>query len=100
MAIGLLLGVVFIVVAEWFFQALEVRPTQYAAMADYIVQDPDDQALRRLVSTALQDNKITSREYKPIVHHILDREGIYEQRLNIDKSKAEAKELVRRSLET
>ena len=35
---------------------------------------------------ALQDGKITSREFKPIIDHILDREGMYEQKVDVSET--------------
>lgn len=82
-ALSITVAVTFILSAEWFFQTLEVRPSQYVAMTDYLASDPADRRLRSLISNAISDDKISSREYKPIVDHVLEKYGIYEQKIEV-----------------
>lgn len=99
-AIGVLLAISLITAAEWFFQSLEIRPTAYLAVSDYVAKDPADRLLQQLVADALADGLITTREFKPILDHVMDVHGRYQQQVDVSLTAAEARAMLSKQLES
>ena len=96
--LGVVVAIVFIAVAEWFFMHLEIRPSQYLSISHYLAESPDDTEFQAIVTSAIADGAIRSKEHKTIVDHVLRRDGIYRIKTDVPESLEEARQVVRKTL--
>lgn len=81
-------------VMQTYSKYAEVHDFSYAALSNNLGQYPDDEVLLQLSRESMIDQKLSGIEYKEIIDHLLDKNGIVElSRVGEDHSNAK-KELI------